>query len=730
MVALGGLALALCLCAAYRHTLHVPFTFDDDDSISKNPTIRSLATGLFPPTNSGITVSGRPVLNLTFAINYYFGAINPLGYHIGNLLIHLLAALCLFGVVRRTLRLPVLAGKYGAHATPLAWLIAALWALHPLQTESVTYVVQRAESLVSLFYLLTLYLFIRSVERPSRLWPVLACVACCLGMTAKEVMASAPLVIFLYDRTFVSGTFRASWQRHRRLHLSLAAGWLLLGAMLLASGGRGNSVGFGRISWWEYALMQGSAITRYLWLSFVPRDQVFDYGPILEKRPEVLLAGLLVMVPLFAATVYALIKRPLAGFLGAGFFLILAPSSSIIPVTTQTMAEHRMYLSLAAVVTGVVLLCHRTLPRYWWCALLPLVPILGAVTVRRNAVYLTEESIWADVVQKVPVNFRALNNLAATYLVQDRLDEASFRLQQALKIEPDYTVSLSNLGQTMVYQAVKQAGLDRAATGDLVEGVDFKRKNTEANKLLADEKVIGGLALLKKAIQQEPESAGYLARYGSSLLALREPEAALVQLEKAARLDPEDYQSQIGLASVLARMDRDEPAAEHYRTALRLKGDDPELYTNYGALLRRMDRLSESLELLQKAVKMNPRLARAHSNLGVTLLQSGRIPEGMQELSEALRLDPKLPQARYNLSNALADAGRTQEAIVQLEALLKIAPPTAELLSNLGVLYARVGRYEDAVTQTQQALALDPKDEAAQDNLSKILAYLASHPNP
>ena len=730
IILLGGVLLAGCLYTAYHNSFAVPYLLDDADSISKNATIRSFTTAFFPPANSGVTVSGRPLLNFSLAINYHLGGINLFGYHAGNFLIHFAAALSLFGVVRRTLKLPQFAERFGAHATPLAWFASTLWALHPMQTESVTYIIQRAESLVGLCYLFTLYAFIRAVEKPSRIWPAITISACFLGMAAKEVMASAPLVLFLYDRTFISGTFHESWHRHRRLHLSLAAGWLLLGVLVISSGGRGTSVGFTQVSAWDYALTQTSGIVRYLRLAFLPNDLVFDYGPTVEKTPAVLIQSTLLLVPLLAGIVIALKKWPIAGFLGATFFLILAPTSSIIPVATQTLAEHRMYLSLATLAVAITLLAYRTSRNYYWCFLVVLAAALGLVTERRNIAYSSSLSIWEDTVRKMPDNIRALNNLGTEYLAVEKYDEAIACLSEAVDLVPNYPVACCNLGRALISKEAKTAGLDNAAN-DHADGNGFGPKTSSTNKesaLLLNEKVVEGLALLNKANQMEPDNARFLANYGNALLALQEPEKAMPLLEKAAALEPKDAGHQFDLANVFSRLDLNDKAAEHFQIALSSKPNDAEVLNNYGALLRRMGRLPESIANLQTALRIKPEAARAHSNLGVALLESGRTEEGVQQLEEALHLDPNIAQARYNLSNALADAGRTDEAIVHLEALLKISQPTAELLSNLGVLYARVSRLEDAVIQMRRALELDPHYDAAQENLDKITAYLQSHP--
>ncbi len=250
ILAAAGLIM-LVTAAAFSSSFGGTFVFDDPAAIVRNPTIRQLwpiSVPLSPP-NHGETVSGRPLLNLSLAINYAISRDEVWSYHAVNLAIHLLGTLLLFGILRRTFLLPSLRDRWGKAALPLAFAVALLWAVHPLQTESVTYIVQRAESLAGLFYLLTLYFFIRGAEGdspifasakigtvptirgasvegsgvrgqgsgpgidpssfilPPVVWYVGSVIACLLGMAVKEIMVSAPLVVLLYDRTFSPGPF-------------------------------------------------------------------------------------------------------------------------------------------------------------------------------------------------------------------------------------------------------------------------------------------------------------------------------------------------------------------------------------------------------------------------------------------------------------------------------------------------------------------------------------------
>ena len=186
--------------AIYRHTFSVPLLHDDLRSIAENPSIRRLwpiRPVLDPPDGAG--VGGRPLLNLSFALNYAVGGTAVYGYHLVNLVIHLLASCCLFGLVRRTLLRPSFKEGLRIAATPLALVVGAIWTFHPLQTESVTYISQRAEELMGLLYLLTVYCFVRgeeSVERNARwMWLSLSVLACLAGAAVFFVVT----IIGLYD---------------------------------------------------------------------------------------------------------------------------------------------------------------------------------------------------------------------------------------------------------------------------------------------------------------------------------------------------------------------------------------------------------------------------------------------------------------------------------------------------------------------------------------------------
>ena len=252
----------------------------------------------------------------------------------------------------------------------MALAVALLWVVHPLNTESVTYVVQRAESLASLFYLLVLYSVIRGMHSErAALWHILAVTACILGMGTKEIVFTAPLVVLLYDRTLVAGSFRQAFEQRGRLYACLACSWAVPIAMAwssqLVNQPPGEPVPFGV---WSYASSQPAVILHYLYLSLSPHPLCLSYEWPAAKTASEIVPPMLGVGLILAATVWGLARRSAAAYLMAWFFLILAPSSSVIPLS-QLAFEHRTYLALAGVLTllvASVYLAVRAMARRGW----------------------------------------------------------------------------------------------------------------------------------------------------------------------------------------------------------------------------------------------------------------------------------------------------------------------------------------------------------------------------
>lgn len=587
-----ALMIALAVGCVYLNTLSAPFVFDDLPSVVDNPSIRSLANVgrvLSPPSGEGVTVEGRPLVNLSLAVNYAFGGKSVGGYHALNIAIHIACALLLFGIVRRTLMLLRGSGSLPqARATALA--VALLWALHPLQTESVTYVVQRAESQMALFYLATLYCFIRGAAAArSASWFSAALFFALAGMATKEVMVTVPVIVFLYDRTFVSGTFCAAWRRHRPLHLGLAATWVLLAVLVLRAGDRGGTIGAAAgVSPWEYGLSQSRALIHYLKLAAWPHPLIFDYGPDFVSFSQAAPFGILDLL-LLGFTVAALRTAPPVGFVGAWFFLILAPTTSFVGGTRQMLAEHRMYLSLAApVVFGVVgvraLLGRRTL-----VAGAGFAAALGLIAVARNSDYRDELVLYRDTVAKRPSNPFARYNLGKVLAERGRFAEAIIQDREAVRLRPGLASARNNLGKAL------------ADAGQIAEAI----------------------AEYQAAVRLAPNYAKAHYNLGLAWLALGRKAEARDEFQEAARLNPADVAARDNWGAVLLDAGDLDGAAEQFRLVLAADPMVAEAHCNLGTIYLVQGRFDDAIRELSRAIQLSPTLTIANERLAAARQKAG-----------------------------------------------------------------------------------------------------------
>ena len=620
--------LVLAVGAAYSNSFHGPFVFDDLPSIVTNQSIRHLGSPqvLAAPPDA-VTTTGRPASNLSLAINYAIGGLNVEGYHVVNLAIHILAALALFGLVRRTLLLPALAARFGAASTGLALAVALLWAVHPLQTESVTYIVQRAEAIVGLLYLLTFYCFLRgaTAARGSG-WYTAAVGSCAMGMASKEVMVSAPLLALLYDRIFIAGSFKESLGRRWRWWLALSATWAILALVVQLSHDRGGSAGFGLgMTAWEYARTQFGCIIHYLRLAFWPSPLVLDYGSAVVSEPAEIVPYAIGVFLLAAATAAALARRPQWGFLGVWFFAILAPTSSIVPLVGQTKAEHRMYLPLAAVVVLVVLAAYQAVGRLGLRSRRAMVALAAAVaaalgfgTYQRNEVYQSGFAIWDDNVRRGPPNHRAYNNRGNAYLARGQPDVAVRDYDKAIDLKPG----------------------------------DAKAYNGRGSAYSALGRYDEALRDYDQAIKLKPDFADAYSGRGSVHAAQGQVDAAIKDYDQTIALDPYFEEAYLNRGRAHDSKGQYDPAIKDYDRAIALLPEYAEAYNNRGGAHDAKGQVDAAIKDYDKAIALKPDLAEAHSNRGNFHQGKGQYDAAIKDYDRAIALKPDLAAAYYNRAMA------------------------------------------------------------------------------
>jgi len=788
---LAGLLIALVVAAAYRNSLHVGFYFDDRQAITDNDSITTLWPpwrALSPPNVHVAGALGRPMVNLSLAVNYQIAksltdqhdgeggdGLAVENYHVTNIIFHIIAAWLLLAVLYRTLLQPALAPRFGRDAFGLAFFIALIWAAHPLLSEVVTCVIQRNEAMVAVFYLLALYCFIRSVDSPrARWWQQGAVAACFCGVATKELMFSAPIMILLYDRTFVAGSLGAAWAKRRIFYGQMMSSWILLAVLMYGAGQRGGTVGFGLVEmpWWTYSLKQCQAIVHYFQLTFWPHPLVMDYGTEVIRDFFKVWPQALLLAGMLGATGWALWRRPVLGLAGAWIFIILAPSSSIVPLTTQTMAEHRMYLPLVPFVIFVVLLAYSLLGRNSFLPLGSLAILLATMSFVRNKDYASELSIWTLTAQEVPNSERAHYNLGWVLIGQERYKDAIPEFAAAIKIKPDYGDAHDNLGLCYIRQGDDAGAAVEFQRALQIDDKDFQSHYNLGCAYLDQSDWDGALAEFRAAVQYNPEYADAQASLGSTLLHFGEYARAVAPLEAAVKLDPKNTATWTDYGDTLVKLHRSLEAVTAYEkvvalgsapaeihkklgvayatagqyaraliedaAAVRLAADDAEAHYLYGSHLSANGQNDRAAAEFSAAIALQPNYPEAENSLGSVLLLLNRAPEAEAAYQEALRLKPDFSEAHYNLGTlyfktsklAGADAAaRLTDAERELRRALQINPDYAEAHNNLGSVLVEQGRFNEALVHYGEALRINPDYTDAQHNRDALQKALDQQGN-
>jgi Flp pilus assembly protein TadD len=706
--ALRPFVLLLASGIVYARTFGVPFVFDDVPAIVQNLRIRGWSSELF--------ASDRPLVELSLAFNYWLGGLHVAGYHVFNLVVHVLCAWLLFDVARRTFRLT---GVLPGRENDAGFFAALLFAVHPLQTESVTYVISRSELLMALCYLATLDLVLLAETRPRQravLW-IAAIATCAFGMAAKPIMVTAPLAVWWLSwwvlppptrprLAFASTPPAAEVPRRWPLHLGLCATWLVL--VVLFADRRHPGAGFDiDLDPLDYFRTQLGVTWHYFRLLVWPVGQVLDYDWPLAVRwndPEVWVPGI-AWVLLLAGLVWLARRRRGAATFWLGFaLLVLLPSSSLFPIADLAF-EHRMYLSVggfAALVTLAAGNLAAKAPRSVAALGLAAAVALGWLTIQRNEVWRDPVTLWTDNLAKTPAKPRVYRNLQEAY--QRRGDQAGMRRVVVAEIE-----------------ALQRMHREDPRDPRLLTGL--------ANGLARVGRTEEALAAVLESIRLDPRDPVARAAHGALLMQLARPEEAVAPLEMAAAMIEghvgwieRDTKRivQVNLGWAYAATGRTDDALRVLREAA--ADDDVSAMNNLGSVLGRVGSWDEAKQVLERARRRDPDDPNVQSNLGWVYANLGRLQEAQTLLERAILQQPSEPSAHGNLGWVRLRSGDPAGAQHALEMALTLQPDNPWVVNMMGVAYARLGDWPRAVASFERAIALVPDSQLAHDNLARALA--------
>jgi len=618
-----GAILILAGLVCYLNSFQIPFLFDDVVSVLDNPSIKDISSMHWAIPRGSSTVGGRPLTNLSFAVDYLLGGLSPTAYHVTNLVIHLFSGLVIFAWLRG------LFGKIDSAkkmpADYLAFSCALIWICLPVSTYAVSYISQRSEILMSLCYLLSIYSFWRwRSEDSNERWPYISVGMCFCGVMCKEGIATVPLMILLLDRTFFSGTFKNAIRSNAKYYIALASSWIVLAVFFIHASGRGVGLD-GGVSPFKYAITEARVVLTYLKLVFYPFPLVFDYAYTVYRRNVEEVPYIIALVFLVALTLWLVWKRPVTGFFAAWFFILLAPTSSVIPIASQPMGENRVYLAALGPVVLALIIGYRYIRSLLWLLVGAACCFYIHVAQSRNQQCSSAINIWLDTIAKAPKNPRAYCNLGIIFAHDSRLDEADRMMDKAIALNPNWAEPLANKGDIALRRgkpAIAQIWLERA-------------------------------------LEHSPGTCEMWRNLGAVFTDEKEPAAAEKAFRTALSIQPDDPLALTGLGNVYLNR-KDYPNAMKYLAlAIESNPDMAICHNNLGYAYLQTNNPEKALEEFEIAVHLNPDLAKPQSNLGTMLARSRKYNDAIWHFLYALRLAPNDVETWVNLGLAYQLSGRS-----------------------------------------------------------------------
>ena len=706
---LGIAAIVLIGGIAYGNTFDVPLVFDDFVSIQRNSTVR------FGDYLQEVIISSRSLLYLTFTLNYVFAGQDVWSYHLVNLILHLANGVLMLLVAGLILR-KVIDDEYLVRWYSI--LAAGFFLVHPVQTESVTYISSRSELLSTLFFLGAFLLFIKMPkERIGFLLSLPIAVILFLGLLSKETVITLPAVLVLYDFIFLSEGRLGSVISRWRFYITFVLGGSAVSYYIL-TGPLSGSVGanlVGHLSVSSYFLTQLRVLVRYIQILFVPVGLNLDYDfepSISPFEPAVLLSSA-ILVSIVALAWHLRRSQPIFSFSIFWFFVTLAPTSSIFPIL-DVIFEHRLYLPMVGLCLSFPLLVAfilRLLNEKSGLAVraLPvgvsILLILTVATSMRNQIWRDEVTLWTDVVSKSPDKPRAYNALAMTYFRRTDFDKALEITRAGLQRMPDrkheFVDTLGNIYlRTRRYEEAAAAFKDSAASTDnptfaAMEynnvGVSYlnmrrdltNRRNQMSEQVFETER-LRELEEARKAFERSLELDDGFSPLDSLINVMSElgrSEELRVENEAVLKEDPDNFRSLYTLGKLAFNANDFGTTVAYFDDAVKVNPNEELIWFNYGYALEQLRRPDEAVEKYLQAIRVEPIFIEAHHNVALVYMTRKEFPTAIDHLEEVLQTYPDHVSTNLHLAKIYMQTGDDALARQYLQVVLEGSPDHQEAIS-------------------------------------------------
>ena len=717
----------------YADTMHAPFVFDDHNFILNDYTNR--ITQLTPETLFRAAIDGRAarrlIPNASFALNYYFGRYAPAGYHLLNIVIHLLAAVFLYFFTKHTITvsgpyrhpLPAKQKPYTLSAAPelIAFFAALLWMGHPVQTQAVTYICQRMTSLVALFYILSLLLYVKGrmamqAENTGQVKIIVYFAGCLVAgicaVASKQNAGTLPLIILVYEWFFFQNLKLFNSKKSLLLAAAVVAIFAAIAITYLGDAPiKRILAGYAHRDFTpsQRVMTEWRVILYYVSLLFWPApsrlnlDHDYPLSFSLVTPGTTLLSLIAIAGLIFTALALAR-KDRLFSFIIIWFLGTLAIESSIIGI--EIIFEHRNYLPSMLVAVGVVVMIFRLFrDKRLACGCLCLLAASCAFwTYQRNTVWENRVSLWQDCAQKSPGKSRPHNDLGVALYDTDDPYGAITEYEKALHIDPNRANILNNMGNALLKLGRTDDAIGFFKRSLQISPEYIKGENNLGNAFMIKGNYQKAAEHFKSVLDKKPDNVEANINMGAALARLNKIDDATVYYKKALTHDPYNPEAHNNLGVLFVQKRMYQQAFDHFNQALVLRPGYDSAKNNIQKLQSLEEQNQRQEDNLKDKIALEPKNALLHFKLAKIYEANGKLNDAVEAYKTAIELDPKYTSAIYNLALLYAASGDNPKAIQSFRQLIVYQPDNALVYYNIACLYARQKKKEDAVLWLKQAI--------------------------
>ena len=749
--------LILITTISYGRSLNHQFVWDDHPIILDNPHLRKIENipSFFLPyywkyNHPGTKGQYRPLRTVSLSLSYYLWKFHPFGYHLTNLILHILNVLLIYLVVTRLFKSP-----------KLAFFTSLLFALHPIHVESVSWVKNRTD-LFSLFFFLLAFLFYLKYIPPvsnqpitnsrSITWLILSCLCFILSLMGKEIAITLPIIIFAYLIYFQPSSINKTFYPSLLPFFGIMIFYLFFIFIIINKGlpPDPNEI---KLHPDIHLFLIIQTISSYISMILLPiklnAERLIEIPLSLFNSSLILSISILILILSIFFKYYLPPKKE--GFAITWFFVTLLPVINIKFMSGRPLAEQRLYIPSLGFCLLVALILIRNLPEIFKKQSLFLfvtrtfltIAILScylALTMERDKIWHSNFTLWKDTVAKSPETFRSHFNLGSALSDRGEYEKAIIEFKKSIELNPKDHESYTSLGATYYRQGEMEKakemflkaidifynsyrahnnlgnvynveGNHELALKEYQEAIKIKPDFAEAyynmgNAYKDSGDIQKAISAFQKALEFEPDFAKSYYNLGNCFLITEEIEKAQKQFETAIRFDPSFINARYNLANIYYDKKAYSQAIEQLMAILKLDPNHVESHYLMGSIFTETGKLDKALKEYKEVIRIFPDHADALNSLGKIYMKKGEVEKGKIQFEKALKIDPQNGYVHYNLGKLYVIEGDYQAAQKEFEESLKLNPSIAEAWFNLGVIFHKTGKNNSAVEALKKATAV------------------------